>query len=499
MLKSHQHTLIDTVTLDALLIANLRRKVPLLKLIQPLTEQQAEDLTLALSEHLTNLLVHSAKPCQIRICAVTDPGILLIYDNGIDISTLWQQVDLSVIPQTLAESGRGLWLIKQCFPALEYQSSAQGNVLLLPLPQRRNRLAVIDDDPMQIALMQVWLGNDFELECFSSPLRALDYLKLHPVDLIISDVCMPELDGLSLRRQLLQSCAGHDVPFLFLTALDDEQLKDSADELLIDDYLTKPIREFAFLRQKIRRLLNRQQHLRQSVEVNLDQTITAGLWGCLDGQSCGWQLQQAYRVASRGGGDFVFRQQREQSCLLVIGDVMGHGIQAKFFAYAISGYLYGLCHAVAQQQDPAQLLSQLSAAMAANELLQKTLVTLLVLELCSDGQVLLACAGHPPPWHYSPAAGLKPVAVNGVLPGLQAHSEYQLQRLQLRPQECLLAATDGVTEQFPGHDCLNENQLTTALAVLCSNPKSMNLMGFLQEHYQQPLADDTTLLSIRRL
>jgi len=499
MSQPQEITLIATITLDTLLVGNLRKKVPQLERIQPLTVQQQEDLSLVLSEHLTNVLTHNPQPCQVRICAGTEPKSLLIYDNGLDISPRLEQVNSQWEPEVLAESGRGLWLMKHYFPTLSYQVTSSGNRLCLPLPAPRQRLAVIDDDPMQIAFMEVMLGEDFQLDCFTCPQRALAFLALHPVDLIISDICMPLLDGLSLRRQLLSNSHAQDTPFLFLSGLEDEQLKRSADDLFIDDYVTKPIREAAFLRQKIGRLLNRQLQQRQSAEAKLDHAVTTALWSPLNGCWQGWQLDLAYLVASRGGGDFVFRQYRQQSMLLVIGDVMGHGTQAKFFSYAISGYLYGLCQSVASEQAPAQLLTQLSTAMASNELLSKTLVTLLVLELFSDGRVLIACAGHPPPWLFSEAEGLHTMDIQGVLPGLQAHSDYEQLCIQLTTGQCLLAGTDGLTEQFPGRDCLDEKQLTSALAVLCSDSKPMKLKDFLHQYFQQPLVDDLTLLSLRRL
>lgn len=493
-----EQTLVETPAIDSVFVANVRRKVPLLDALQPLMANEAEALMLALSEHLTNVLKYNS-PTQVRIACTSAPKALRVYDKGADIRALWAGLDQQPEPDPLDTSGRGLYLIRQAFPQLSYHSSADGNCLILPLAAPKYRLAVIDDDPIQIALLSLWLGTEFQLETFTNPLQALAFLQLNPVDLIISDVCMPDLDGLSLRRELLSSRHASDIPFLFLSASSDETTKRSADDLAIDDFVTKPLREPSFLRQKVRRLLKRNQQVRQSVEVELDHAVSRSLWGTLDSQWQGWELNMGYLVASRGGGDFVFQQKRTNSLVIVIGDVMGHGLQAKFFAYAVSGYLYGLCHALSSQGDPAHLLSEISKAMAENELLQKTLVTFLVIELFADGTLLLASAGHPSPWLYDPNEGLTLVPVHGVLAGLQANAHYEMVQMHFQQGQRLLAATDGLTEQFPNYNNLDENQLTAGLAMLCSNPKPMKLLDFLNNNYAQPLADDLTLVSIRRM
>jgi CheY-like chemotaxis protein len=54
--------------------------------------------------------------------------------------------------------------------------------------------------------------------------EALDVLKTQPVDLILSDVAMPYLDGYQLYRRVRGNSEWDNIPFLFLTGCNSEQL-----------------------------------------------------------------------------------------------------------------------------------------------------------------------------------------------------------------------------------------------------------------------------------
>ena len=499
VVQASAQRVIDQSELTLSLINAIRHKIVLMPALQPLAGEQVDKLHLALSEHLTNILRHNTEPCKVTINIIAQPKAISISDTGTDIADLLQAITCDTkAPDPLNESGRGLWLIRQSFPAFKYCSHNGVNTLTLPLDQAKPNLALIDDDPIQLALLNAWLSADYNLLIFSDPLQALAYLKNQPVDLIICDVKMPVMDGFILRQHLLDFEHTVTVPFLFVSALDDETLINRAAELAIDDFITKPIREVP-LRSSIKRVLQRNLQLTQSVDVQLDKSITASLWHTLPTNWHGWQLNLAYLVASRGGGDFVFFQQRPSSLLIVLGDVMGHGTQAKFFAFAISGYLHGLCYVLAAECSPEELLQGLSSAICDNSLLQRTLVTALVIELFEDGGITLACAGHPAPLLSKADGCLHQFEVGGVLPGLQHDATYSQLQLTCQSGDTLLAFTDGLSEQFPQPVNTKNNTLIEQMSVLCLNPKTLNLHKFLHDNATQPLPDDVTLLAIRRV
>lgn len=115
-------------------------------------------------------------------------------------------------------------------------------------------------------------------------IQALEVLETNRVDLIITDIMMPRMDGLELTRSLRE--AGYNIPILMLTAKQMQQDKREGFIAGADDYLVKPfdIQELAL---RIRALLRR-------ANVNDERTLTAGSV-VLDGNSltvsCGTESQ----------------------------------------------------------------------------------------------------------------------------------------------------------------------------------------------------------------
>jgi diguanylate cyclase (GGDEF)-like protein len=75
-----------------------------------------------------------------------------------------------------------------------------------------------DDENSRHLLQDVLASEGYEVASFDNGLKALSYLQVEPVDLIISDILMPELDGYGLCRALKQNHSLQKIPFIFYTA-----------------------------------------------------------------------------------------------------------------------------------------------------------------------------------------------------------------------------------------------------------------------------------------
>ena len=118
-------------------------------------------------------------------------------------------------------------------------------------------ILAVDDDPEVLATVGRVLRNEaYEVTLASSGLQALTILEQETPDLLILDIMMPELDGITLCRQLRRDSRFIPLPILFLTA------KGSTDDIVsgldagADDYVVKPF-ELAELRARIAALLRR--------------------------------------------------------------------------------------------------------------------------------------------------------------------------------------------------------------------------------------------------
>ena len=124
-------------------------------------------------------------------------------------------------------------------------------------PAAGARVLVVEDDPNIRDLVVLHLGLEgLSTETAADGQVALDMAKAEPFDLIVLDLMLPGLDGVTVCRAVRRDTPNKDTPILMLTARRDESDKVLGLESGADDYLTKPfgIREFI---ARVRALLRR--------------------------------------------------------------------------------------------------------------------------------------------------------------------------------------------------------------------------------------------------
>lgn len=100
-------------------------------------------------------------------------------------------------------------------------------------------LVVEDDTSLKNLFCKTLQKNNFQTFSAENALEALDLLDQESVDLIITDVMMPGIDGFELIRQLRD--AKMDLPILVITAKSDFIDKQTGFQSGADDYMVKPI------------------------------------------------------------------------------------------------------------------------------------------------------------------------------------------------------------------------------------------------------------------
>ena len=119
------------------------------------------------------------------------------------------------------------------------------------------RILVVDDEPQVRKLLETFLvRSGFSVRIAEDGLQALERLREEIADLVITDVTMPNLNGLELTRRLRASHKTARIPILMLSALKQEQDVLAGYAQGADDYVGKPI-ELTILRAKIDLLLRR--------------------------------------------------------------------------------------------------------------------------------------------------------------------------------------------------------------------------------------------------
>jgi DNA-binding response OmpR family regulator len=112
---------------------------------------------------------------------------------------------------------------------------------------RQQTILVVDDEPTIREVVRKYLERDgFAVQESSDGHQAIAYLRDHTPDLIVLDIMLPGVDGLSITRQL-RDPAGYmglsvdgSIPIIMLTAKTDEMHRIKGLEVGADDYVTKP-------------------------------------------------------------------------------------------------------------------------------------------------------------------------------------------------------------------------------------------------------------------
>ncbi|MCB9745538.1 MAG: response regulator transcription factor [Alphaproteobacteria bacterium] len=101
-----------------------------------------------------------------------------------------------------------------------------------------SRILVVDDDPRLREVVRYALSRaGFDVQEASDGAKALEAFRAEVPDLIVLDVMMPEMDGLSVCREIRRDS---EVPIVFLSSKDEELDRILGLELGGDDYVTKP-------------------------------------------------------------------------------------------------------------------------------------------------------------------------------------------------------------------------------------------------------------------
>jgi two-component system alkaline phosphatase synthesis response regulator PhoP len=127
-----------------------------------------------------------------------------------------------------------------------------------------SKVLIVDDEEAIVKLVSFNLEKEgFETLAAYDGREALDIIRREPLDLVVLDVMLPEMDGLSLCRQLRLD--GIQVPILMLTAKDGEIDKVLGLEIGADDYLTKPFSPRELV-ARVRALLRRTKEAKDEPE-----------------------------------------------------------------------------------------------------------------------------------------------------------------------------------------------------------------------------------------
>lgn len=158
---------------------------------------------------------------------------------------------------------------KECFNAEPIKNN-QNNAVRVngdTSESQKERLLIVEDNVELLNFLKNLFSSEYEVTCAANGRQALLFLSEHSCDIIISDVMMPEIDGIELCKRVKTSIATSHIPVVLLTAKIDSRDHIDGFENGADLYVTKPF-SADVLKAQVKGILKIRKQLRINFSKN---------------------------------------------------------------------------------------------------------------------------------------------------------------------------------------------------------------------------------------
>ena len=378
------------------------------------------------------------------------------------------------------------------------------------------KILVVDDEPDLEPLMLQRMRRDirrgqYEFVFAHDGNEALERLNEHEdVDMVLSDINMPGMDGLTLLEQIPHVYP--EIRAVMVSAYGDMKNIRTAMNRGAFDFVTKPI-DFEDLRVTIERTLRHMMEWREALasrdklvalqnELDVAQKIQQSVLPTEFPISDIYEIDARMLAAREVGGDFYDVLRLENGRIgLSVADVSDKGIPAALFMMSALTLLKGSAIGVGA---PGAVLTEVNDLL--NEENEAAMFVTLLYAVFdpSNGLLNYANGGHNPPIivHPDGTSTLLP-ATGGIALGVAPKFQYEEGTVILDPGDTLVLYTDGVTEAMnaEGEEFSLDRLRDLFTNVPPRNPKETNEAIFEAVRVfagDTPQSDDITCLACRR-
>ena len=389
----------------------------------------------------------------------------------------------------------------------------------------KQKILIVDDEPINIAVLSGLLKPDYALLVAKSGQKALQVAQTGKPDLILLDIMMPEMDGYEVCRRLKADATTRSIPVIFITAMNAVESEAKGLQIGAADYITKPISPSIVMARVNTQLqlVKREQELqvafsliksqkeRMAEELTIGRDIQMSMMPLAFPQvsdDAAFDLHALLVPARELGGDFYdFFFLAESTLCLCVGDVSGKGVPAALFMAVAKTLIRSTAIRSMEEssQSTADIITEVNNTLAADN--ANCMFVTLFIAICNtdSGEITYTNAGHNPPYVIQANGGLIRLGkrhgpVGGAMPGVS----YRSDTLRLDRGDTLFLFTDGVTEaQNSDNGLYGEERLVSCLSqharesVATLNGAVMSDLHHFMNGTEQ--ADDITMMSYRYL
>jgi len=339
-------------------------------------------------------------------------------------------------------------------------------------------ILVVEDEHTLRRLLEYRLSKQYAVRTAANGEEALARISEQLPDLVISDIMMPRMDGFALQAALHERRDTRAIPFIFLTAKADEQSRLKGMRTGVDDYITKPF-DIEQLLSRVERLLERTKLFQTQLDARIGEDFSRRLMPKELPRAPGYRTLFHNHPREHGGGDLFDWVEAEPGIYFItVGDVMGKGLQAKFYAFSFLAYMRSILHYMLKTtHSPAELMTRLNQVLMEDPPMEETFASLLLIRWEPlKHQITYTNAGHCHPVVASPR-GVEVLSYSDLLLGLDPGATFKDTALTLPEGSALMAYTDGLVEQqMNTGEMLGEPGLERVLSTSIHQPEPVESM-----------------------
>lgn len=102
------------------------------------------------------------------------------------------------------------------------------------------KILVVDDTKTILKMVKFVLGETYDVYLSNSGSLALEILERKPIDIVLMDVDMPDMDGVETVEKIRKMENIKDIPVMFFTAIASQQVVEKCMKAGMVDYILKP-------------------------------------------------------------------------------------------------------------------------------------------------------------------------------------------------------------------------------------------------------------------
>src|SRR5690625_179721 len=146
--------------------------------------------------------------------------------------------------------------------------TTQGNELThsdVHYPSSNETILIVDDDPINVKIIAQLLNSEYNVITCTDPRKALEKIPLQNLDLIISDVMMPNMSGYEFTEKIREKYTISELPIVLITARNAPEDIRVSFKSGANDYLVKPVNALE-LKMRVRALTNLKHYIKESLK-----------------------------------------------------------------------------------------------------------------------------------------------------------------------------------------------------------------------------------------